>query len=165
MARAAAQTARNIGDTVRAAFRGKITLVVSAEPVQRVQLSGLADETLQDLEQLQEFGFTSNPPAGNLRWLLLGNVLPIENNAARRGHQKLGQQIKASGFAGPVGPNQRMDGTAAHGQIHVADGGKAFELFGQARCLKNRVTHELKNRQCERAMLVTAGLHRIGTSA
>ncbi len=64
MARAAAQTARNIGDTVRAAFRGKITLVVSAEPVQRVQLSGLADETLQDLEQLQEFGFTSNPPAG-----------------------------------------------------------------------------------------------------
>ena len=91
----------------------------------------------------------NHPPAGNLRWLLLGNVLPIENNAARRGHQKFGQQIKASGFAGPVGPNQRMDGTAAHGQIHVADGGKAFELFGQARCLKNRVTHELEIRQFE----------------
>ena len=64
MARAAAQTARSIGDTVRAAFRGKITLVVSSEPIQRVQLSGLADETLQDLEHLQEFGFTSNPPEG-----------------------------------------------------------------------------------------------------
>ncbi len=65
MARRAAQTARNIGDTVRAAFRGKITLVVSGEPIQRVQLGGLADETLQDLEHLQEYGFASNPPAGS----------------------------------------------------------------------------------------------------
>ena len=64
MARRVGQTAKSIGDTVRAAFRGKITLVVSSEPVQRVQLSGLADETLQDLEHLQEFGFTSNPPEG-----------------------------------------------------------------------------------------------------
>ncbi|STZ76343.1 putative baseplate assembly protein V [Bergeriella denitrificans] len=64
MAKKAAGAARAIGDTVRAAFRGKITLVVSSEPVQRVQLSGLADETLQDLEHLQEYGFTSNPPEG-----------------------------------------------------------------------------------------------------
>lgn len=64
MARRVGQVAREAGDTVRAAFRGKITLVVSSEPVQRVQLSGLADETLQDLEHLQEFGFTSSPPEG-----------------------------------------------------------------------------------------------------
>lgn len=64
MAKRVGQTAREVGDVVRAAFRGKITLVVSGEPVQRVQLSGLADETLQDLEQLQEFGFTSCPPEG-----------------------------------------------------------------------------------------------------
>lgn len=64
MAKRVGQTAREVGDVVRAAFRGKITLVVSSEPVQRVQLSGLADETLQDLEQLQEFGFTSAPPEG-----------------------------------------------------------------------------------------------------
>ncbi|MFV2030587.1 phage baseplate assembly protein V [Neisseria sp. S1] len=65
MARRAAQTAKTLGDTVRAAFRGKITLVVSSEPIQRVQLSGLAAETLQDLEHLQEYGFASNPPAGS----------------------------------------------------------------------------------------------------
>ena len=65
MARRVGQTAKSIGDTVRAAFRGKITLVVSSEPVQRVQLGGLADESLQDLEHLQEFGFSSNPPAGS----------------------------------------------------------------------------------------------------
>lgn len=46
-------------------------------------------------------------------------------------------------------PDQRMNGAALHGQIHLADGGKAFELFGQARCLKNRVTHELEIRQFE----------------
>ena len=64
MAKRVGQTAREVGDVVRAAFRDKFTLVVSSEPVQRVQLSGLADETLQDLEQLQEFGFTSAPPEG-----------------------------------------------------------------------------------------------------
>lgn len=64
MARRVGQVARDIGDTVRAAFRGKVTLVVSSEPVQRIQLSGLADEMLQDLEHLQEFGFTSHPPEG-----------------------------------------------------------------------------------------------------
>lgn len=64
MARRVGQVARDIGDTVRAAFRGKVTLVVSSEPVQRIQLSGLADEILQDLEHLQEFGFTSCPPEG-----------------------------------------------------------------------------------------------------
>ena len=77
MARAAAQTARSIGDTVRAAFRGKITLVVSSEPIQRVQLSGLADETLQDLEHLQEFGFTSNPPEGTE-----AVVIPLGGNSS-----------------------------------------------------------------------------------
>lgn len=65
LARRTAQTARQIGETVRAAFRGKITLVVSDAPIQRVQLDGLAGETLQDLEHLQEFGFASHPPAGS----------------------------------------------------------------------------------------------------
>lgn len=65
LAKKTAQTAKNIGETLRAAFRGKITLVVSSEPIQRVQLSGLADETLQDLEHLQEYGFASHPPDGS----------------------------------------------------------------------------------------------------
>lgn len=65
LAKKTAQTAKNIGETLRTAFRGKITLVVSSEPIQRVQLSGLADETLQDLEHLQEYGFASHPPDGS----------------------------------------------------------------------------------------------------
>lgn len=65
MVRKTGQVIQQIGETVRAAFRGKITLVVSSEPIQRVQLNGLADEVLQDLEHLQEFGFSSNPPEGS----------------------------------------------------------------------------------------------------
>ncbi|WP_082783602.1 phage baseplate assembly protein V [Snodgrassella sp. CFCC 13594] len=51
-------------DAIRQAFRGKLTLVNSGENVQRAQVSGLADETLQDIEHMQQFGFTSNPPPG-----------------------------------------------------------------------------------------------------
>lgn len=49
---------------VRQAFRGKLNLVNSADNIQKVQVSGLADETLQDVELMQQFGLTSVPPAG-----------------------------------------------------------------------------------------------------
>ena len=49
---------------VRQAFRGKLNLVKSADNIQKVQVSGLADETLQDVELMQQFGLTSMPPAG-----------------------------------------------------------------------------------------------------
>lgn len=63
LARKTAQTAQAVSDSIRQAFRGKLTLTQSGEPIQRVQVSGLADETLQDIEQLQQFGFTSHAPA------------------------------------------------------------------------------------------------------
>ena len=50
--------------TVRQAFRGTLNLVKSADGIQKVQVSGLADETLQDVEFMQQFGLTSVPPAG-----------------------------------------------------------------------------------------------------
>lgn len=64
LAQKTGQAVRDMGDTVRQAFRGRLSLVQSGEPIQRVQLSALADETLQDVELMQHFGFTSNPPPG-----------------------------------------------------------------------------------------------------
>ena len=58
------QAAQSISDSIRQAFRGKLTLTQSSEPIQRVQVQGLADETLQEIEQLQQFGFTSHAPNG-----------------------------------------------------------------------------------------------------
>ena len=50
---------------VRQAFRGTLNLVKSADNIQKAQVSGLADETLQDVELMQQFGLTSVPPVGS----------------------------------------------------------------------------------------------------
>lgn len=63
LAKRTAQVAQSVSDGIRQAFRGKLTLTQSGEPIQRVQVQGLADETLQEIEQLQQFGFTSHAPA------------------------------------------------------------------------------------------------------
>lgn len=65
LARKTKDNIHSVADTVRQAFRGKLTVVNSNASVQRAQVSGLAEETLQDIEQLQQFGFTSSPPAGS----------------------------------------------------------------------------------------------------
>lgn len=49
---------------IRRAFRGRLTRVNSALKIQQAQVNGLAGEQLQDAELFQQFGFTSNPPAG-----------------------------------------------------------------------------------------------------
>lgn len=62
---------------IRQAFRGVLTLVKAAGAVQLVQLDGLAGEQLQDAELFQDYGYTSNPPAGTM-----AIVLPIGGKTA-----------------------------------------------------------------------------------
>lgn len=57
------QTAQQVNDGIRTAFRGVLNVVKSGDDIQKVQVSALADETLQDVELMQHFGFTSSPPA------------------------------------------------------------------------------------------------------
>lgn len=56
------QTAKETQNAVRAAFRGVLNTVKSGGDIQKVQISALADETLQDVELMQQFGLTSVPP-------------------------------------------------------------------------------------------------------
>ena len=63
LSQAIQQKAQGAVDEIRQAFRGVLHLVKSADNIQKVQASGLADETLQDVEFMQQFGFTSVPPA------------------------------------------------------------------------------------------------------
>lgn len=58
------QQIKAVGNEIRQAFRGTLNLMKSGDPIQKTQVSGLADETLQDVELMQDFGFTSVPPAG-----------------------------------------------------------------------------------------------------
>lgn len=52
-------------NTVRQGFRGKVARVQAGRGVQKIQVEGLDGETVQDLEHAENFGFTSNPPAGS----------------------------------------------------------------------------------------------------
>ena len=51
-------------DSVRRAFRGAVAQVDSGAAVQRIQIEGLAGETVQALEHGEPWGLTANPPAG-----------------------------------------------------------------------------------------------------
>lgn len=64
LAKQTKEVTKGVQDSVRAAFRGVLNLVKSGSDIQQVQVSGLADETIQDLELMQHFGFTSVPPSG-----------------------------------------------------------------------------------------------------
>lgn len=83
---------------VRQAFRGTLNLVKSADNIQKAQVSGLADETLQDVELMQQFGLTSVPPAGTQVVVLpMGGetthsiVIATENGSVRVKNLKSGE--------------------------------------------------------------------------
>ncbi|WP_413462579.1 phage baseplate assembly protein [Kingella kingae] len=56
-------TAQAVSDGIRQAFRGKLKLTQSGEPIQRTRVAGLDGDTLRDVDQLLQFGFTSHAPA------------------------------------------------------------------------------------------------------
>lgn len=67
MAKLARKTRSIISESqtsIRQAFRGVLKRINAGESIQTAQVAGLADETLQDIEHIQQFGFTSNPPVG-----------------------------------------------------------------------------------------------------
>ncbi|VEH65433.1 Mu-like prophage protein gp45 [Rodentibacter pneumotropicus] len=84
------QKTQNTISDIRQAFRGVLNLVKSADNIQKAQVSGLADETLQDVELMQHFGFTSVPPANTQAVILPiggqtshGIVIATENGSFR----------------------------------------------------------------------------------
>ncbi|MGX3066461.1 phage baseplate assembly protein V [Ursidibacter arcticus] len=84
------QVAQDVQNGVRAAFRGVLNVVKSGGDIQKVQVSALADETLQDVELMQHFGFTSVPPANTEAVVIPmggktthGIVIATENGAFR----------------------------------------------------------------------------------
>lgn len=56
--------------SIRLAFRGVVGLVNAGGPVQLVQGDALAGETGRDDELFQDYGYTSNPPAGTMKIVL-----------------------------------------------------------------------------------------------
>ncbi len=98
LAKQTKDVAKNVQDSVRAAFRGVLNLVKSGSDIQQVQVSGLADETIQDLELMQHFGFTSVPPSGTQAVIIPlggktthGIIVATENGSFRVKNLKNGE--------------------------------------------------------------------------
>lgn len=98
LAKQTKEVAKGVQDGVRAAFRGILNLVKSGSDIQQVQVSGLADETIQDLELMQQFGFTSVPPAGTQAVVIPiggktthGIIVATENGSFRVKNLKSGE--------------------------------------------------------------------------
>jgi hypothetical protein len=64
------------------------------------------------------------------------------------GGEELGQQVEEGGLAGAVGADQRVDGTAHHRQVDLADRGEPFEFLGELACFENDVAHLAKPPGC-----------------
>ena len=59
------QAAQSVADAVRQAFRGRLSATQTGNTLATTQVQGLAGETRQEVEQMQQFGFTSHAPAGS----------------------------------------------------------------------------------------------------
>src|ERR1700755_276404 len=68
-----------------------------------------------------------------------GDILPLVKNLAGGGLQKLGQQIEARGFAGPIRTDQRMNAATADFETDIANGKEAREFLGQSVGFENEL--------------------------
>lgn len=90
---------------IRHAFRGTLTRVNNAPDLQLVQGTGMAGEAIQDNELWQQFGFSSNPPAGT-QFVVLpiggkttqGVILATENGQFRFKPLKTGEAVVFNAF-------------------------------------------------------------------
>jgi hypothetical protein len=69
----------------------------------------------------------------------LGNVYPIEGNAALGGRQKFGEQVEKGRFTCTIGADEGVNVTAFNFEINLIDGHEAFELFGQSTRFKDEL--------------------------
>lgn len=136
LSQAIQQKAQGAVDEIRQAFRGVLHLVKSADNIQKVQASGLADETLQDVELMQQFGFTSVPPTNTQAVILPiggqtthGIVIATESGSFRVKNLQGGSDAIFTGDVQQRGGSFTTDGDVTAGAIslrnhkHTGDSG------------------------------------------
>ncbi|MCG9033327.1 phage baseplate assembly protein V [Laribacter hongkongensis] len=128
---------------IRQAFRGVLRGTRGGKGSQLAQVDGLAGEPLPDLELFQQFGFTSNPPAGTAVVVLPlggrtshGIIVATENGAYRIGDLKPGETAIFNAFGDRfVFRDGRIDGMTKTFTLTATDSMKfdspAAEFTGQ----------------------------------
>ncbi|MCG9033289.1 phage baseplate assembly protein V [Laribacter hongkongensis] len=115
---------------IRQAFRGVLRGTRGGKGSQLAQVDGLAGEPLPDLELFQQFGFTSNPPAGTAVVVLPlggrtshGIIVATENGAYRIGNLKPGETAIFNAFGDRfVFRDGRIDGTTKAFRLVASEG-------------------------------------------
>ncbi|ASJ24163.1 phage baseplate assembly protein V [Laribacter hongkongensis] len=115
---------------IRQAFRGVLRGTRGGKGSQLAQVDGLAGEPLPDLELFQQFGFTSNPPAGTAVVVLPlggrtshGIIVATENGAYRIGDLKPGETAIFNAFGDRfVFRDGRIDGTTKAFRLVASEG-------------------------------------------
>src|SRR2546429_3700728 len=79
------------------------------------------------------------PPTRDGRGTRTRDLLAVEENLSAGWCQEMREEIEASGLAGAVGTDQRVDGPALDRKSNAIDGDEAFELLGQPTRLEYRV--------------------------
>ncbi len=115
---------------IRQAFRGVLRGTRGGKGSQLAQVDGLAGEPLPDLELFQQFGFTSNPPAGTAVVVLPlggrtshGIIVATENGAYRIGDLQPGETAIFNAFGDRfVFRDGRIDGTTKAFRLVALEG-------------------------------------------
>ena len=74
---------------------------------------------------------------GNVRRAVVGNVIAVVKDLARRGLEKLGQQIEERRLARTIGADQGMDMPGLHLEVDVLNRLETSEVLGQAPGFQN----------------------------
>src|SRR5207248_1784297 len=77
------------------------------------------------------------PHAGDCRRRTAGDVSPVETDATGRRRQEVSEQVEAGRLARAIGPDQGMDGMAAHTKVDVLDGYEPLELLREPLCFED----------------------------
>jgi len=117
--------------------------LASPEMKRSAQLTLQTDTNVLQCRQMRKHSGnlegTDDAATRDLRRTLARDVDAVKDDLTRSGHEKFGEQIEAGGLACAVGPDERMNRTALHAQVHAIDCGKTLELTCEPARLEYRI--------------------------
>ena len=135
---------------MRVAFDQAVPPVIQVENIQKIRYGSLKSALFQTVQagyKLQVFHagqFFEKPGAiGDIAGIPLasggffGQVMVVNDDAARIRFQEPGQHFDGCGFAGPVGSQETVDFSGTDLEADRVYGRVGAEAFGQVLCLQN----------------------------
>ncbi|MCY1225006.1 hypothetical protein D9M72_371890 [compost metagenome] len=127
-------------------------LLALPEVVRGAQLALQAQAHVLEQREVREHGGdlerADHAASRDLRRAFARDVVAVEQDRAGRGLEEFGEQVEAGRLAGTVGADERVDRTALHREVDLADRGESLEFLGELACFKNDVAHLAASSVC-----------------